>query len=142
VLVSIEPRPYGNDMTPEEREALLSRVFVLEPRIVFYEEIPVQSVESVELMLSRMNDLASQWPTFVEVLDLSRVNRPSAAVRVVIRKWMSRLVPRMTHMAVIVANNIVIRAVARFVAYSMNVPQISFHETKEQALDAARRARG
>lgn len=141
-LVSIEARPYGKDMTKEERETLLARVFILEPQIVFYEEIPIQSVESVGLMLSRMDELSRQWPTFVEVLDLSLVSRPSPAVRMVIRQWMARLVPRMTHLAVIVKDNVVIRAVARFVAYSMNVPQVSFHETKEQALDAARRARG
>jgi hypothetical protein len=141
-MIAIEPRAYGADMTAGEREALLSQVFVVEPGIVFYREVPVQSVESVELMLARMFELGCQWPAFVEVLDLSTVNRPSPAVRAVIRDWMKRIVPRMTHMCVIVEKNVVIRAVARFVAYSMNVRQISFYETEAEALDAARRIRG
>ena len=130
------------DMTPDERQTLLSRVYVLEPGIVFYREIPLQTVESVDLMLARMYELGSQWPTFIEVLDLSTVIRPSPAVRAVIRDWMLRIAPRMTHMCVIVEKNFVIRAVARFVAYSMNVTQLSFYETEAEALDAARRIRG
>jgi len=141
-MVTIEARRYGADMTPDERDTLLSRVYVVEPGIVFYREIPVQTVESVDLMLARMYELGCQWPTFIEVLDLSTVIRPSPAVRAVIRDWMLRIAPRMAHMCVIVEKNVVIRAVARFVAYSMNVTQLSFYETEAEALDAARRIRG
>ena len=141
-MVTIEARPYGADMTPNEREALLSRVQIVEPGIIFYREIPVQSVESIDLMLGRMDELARQWPTFVEVLDLSTVVRPTPAVRATLRGWMRRLSPRMAHMCVIVEANIIMRAVARFVAYSMNITQVSFHETEAEALNAARRIRG
>jgi hypothetical protein len=141
-MVTIEARPYGAEMTPDERDTLLSRVYVVEPGIVFYREIPVQTVESIDLMLGRMYELGCQWPTFIEVLDLSTVIRPSPAVRVAIRGWMQRIAPRMAHMCIIVEQNFVIRAVARFVAYSMNVTQLSFYETEAEALDAARRIRG
>ena len=128
-------------MTEEEREQLLSQVFVIEPGIVFYREIPVQSTESVDLMLGRFHELSCQWPEFIEVLDLSKVHRPSPAVRAVIRGWMKKMVPRMTHMCVIVESNVIIRAVARFVAYSMDVRQVSFYDTEAEAIDAARRLR-
>ena len=141
-MVTIEHRPYGADMTPDERSTLLSRVYVLEPGIVFYRELPVQSVESIDLMLGRLDELGSQWPTFIEVLDLSKSERPSPAVRAVIRGWMQRLVPRMAHLCVIVETNIVMRAVARFVAYSMNISELSFYDTEAEAIDAARRLRG
>jgi hypothetical protein len=75
-MVTIEPRPYGADMTPEERDALLSRVYVVHPGIVFYREIPVQTVESVDLMLERLYDPGCQGPTFIEVLDLATVTSP------------------------------------------------------------------
>jgi len=140
-MVTIEARPYGADMTPEERDTLLSRVYVVEPGIVFYREIPVQTVESIDLMLGRMDELACEWPTFIEVLDLATVSRPSPAVRAAIRGWMLRIAPRMTQMCVIVEKNVVIRAVARFVGYSMNIRQVSFHETEAEAIDAARRLR-
>ena len=140
-MVTIEARPYGADMTSEERETLLSRVYVVEPGIVFYREIPVQTVESIDLMLARMYELACEWPTFIEVLDLSTVSRPSPAVRAAIRVWMLRIAPRMMQMCVIVEKNIVIRAVARFVGYSMNIRQVSFHETEAEAIDVARRLR-
>ena len=74
-------------MTGEEREQLLSQVFVIEPGIVFYRDIPVQSVESVDLMLGRLHELSGEWPAFIEVLDLSKVLRPSPAVRAAIRAW-------------------------------------------------------
>ncbi len=141
-MTTIEARPYGADMTPEERQTLLSRIYVVEPGIVFYREIPVQSVESIDLMLARLYELGCEWPTFVEVLDLSTVVRPSAAVRAVIRDWMVRIAPRLAHMFVIVEANFVMRAVARFVAFSMNITQLSFYETEAEALDAARRFRG
>ena len=46
---------------------------------------------------------------------------------------MLRIAPRMAHMCVIVEKNFVIRAVARFVAYSMNITQVSFYETEAEA---------
>jgi len=141
-MVTVEARPYGADMSPEERRTLLSRVYVVEPGIVFYREIPVQSVESIDLMLARLYELGCQWPTFIEVLDLSTVVRPTPAVRAVIRGWMRRLSPRMAHLCVIIEKNFVMRAVARFVAYSMNITQVSFFETEAEAVDAARRLRG
>lgn len=141
-MVTIEERPYGADMTPDERDLLLSRVYVLEPGIVFYREVPVQSVESIDLMLGRLHELGSQWPTFIEVLDLSKSERPTPAVRVVLRTWMLRLAPRLAHMCIIVETNFVMRAVARFVAYSMNITDLSFHHTEAEAIDAARRLRG
>src|SRR5262245_53101046 len=110
-MVTIEARPYGADMTTDESQTLLSRVDVLEPGSVFYREIQVQSVESIDLMLGRLYELGCQWPTFIEVLDLSTVVRPSAAVRAVIRDWMGRISPRMAHLCVIVETNIVMRAV-------------------------------
>ena len=141
-MLTVEARPYGADMTPEERRTLLSRVYVVEPGIVFYREIPVQSVESIDLMLARLYELGCEWPTFIEVLDLSTVVRPSPEVRAVIRSWMLRLSPRLAHLCVIIEKNFVMRAVARFVAYSMNITQVSFFETEAEALDAARRLRG
>ena len=140
-MVTVEARPYGAEMTPEERRTLLSRVYVVEPGIVFYREVPVQSVESIDLMLARLYELGREWPTFIEVLDLSTVVRPTPAVRAVIRTWMLRLSPRMAHLCVIIEKNFVMRAVARFVAYSMNITQVSFFETEAEALDAARRLR-
>ena len=128
-------------MTEEEREQLLSQVFVIESGIVFYREIPVQSVESVDLMLGRLHELSGQWPEFIEVLDLSKVLRPSPAVRAAIRVWIKKMAPRMTHMCIIVESNVIIRAVARFVAYSMDVRQVSFYDTEAEAIDAARRLR-
>ena len=141
-MVTGEARPYGADMTPEERRTLLSRVYVVEPGIVFYREVPVQSVESIDLMLTRLYELGCEWPTFIEVLDLSTVVRPTPAVRAVLRGWMLRLSPRTAHLCVIIEKNFVMRAVARFVAYSMNITQVSFFETEAEALDAARRLRG
>ena len=141
-MMTIEERPYGADMTPGERDMLLSRVYVLEPGIVFYREVPVQSVESIDLMLGRLYELGCQWPTFIEVLDLSKSQRPSPAVRAVLRSWMQRVAPRMAHMCVIIETNFVMRAVARFVGYSMNITHLSFHDTEAEAIDAAKRLRG
>ncbi len=92
-------------------------------------------------MLERLYELGCQWPTFIEVLDLATVIRPSPAVRAAIRIWMIRIAPRMTQMCVIVEKNVVIRAVARFVGYSMNIRKVSFHETEAEAIDVARRLR-
>src|SRR5262245_11973560 len=95
------------DMTPEERSAMLSRVYVIEPGIVFYRELPEPSVESIDLMLGRLYELGCQWPTFIEVLDLSKAIRPTPPVRAVIKSWMLRLAPRMAHLCIIVESNFV-----------------------------------
>src|SRR5262245_34040725 len=105
-----EARPYDQVMTPDERARLLSRVFVIEPRIVFYREIPVPTAESIDLMLGRLAVLAEDWPKFVEVLDLRGVARPTPEVRAALKRWMDKLSPRMTLVVVILADNPVMKA--------------------------------
>ena len=48
--MELEPRPYGPESTPEEREAIADRASVVDERILLIDELPVQSPFSVNLM--------------------------------------------------------------------------------------------
>src|SRR5262245_39893843 len=79
--VEIESREYGSDITLEEREMILARIFVVQPGIIILRELPIPTVASVKLMLERVTELRHGWPSFILIVNLSGVSRPTAEVR-------------------------------------------------------------
>ena len=55
-----------------------------------------------------------------------------------LRRSMQEIAPRLAQIAVVCGGNIVIRSVARFLAFSMGL-RTSFHDTEQEALEEARR---
>ena len=131
------PKAPSNDaeLTPEDRALLLSRVYVLEPGVVVYQEIPLVTVESVRLMLDRLCELAFQWPTFIAILDLSAVRgRPSPPVSILVRERARVIAPRLSHVALVIRSNVALRAFTQVMTYALHVPRVSFHDTFDDAL--------
>jgi hypothetical protein len=129
----------GESFAPEERERLIERVQVVEERIIRYREVPVQTPATIRLLVGEMERLSAGWPSFAEVLDLSASERPDAATRAELKRQIAKLAPRMRICAVVVKNNVVMRAMARFFGATMGL-KISLHETEQEAMEAARRA--
>jgi hypothetical protein len=140
--VELEQRPYGPESTPEEREAIADRVSVVDDRILLIHEVPVQSPFSVKLMFDRFQALAQDWDRFAYVVDLTEAKRPNPETRAALKAQTLGISPRVTHLAVAVGDNLLMRAMARLFAFGMGFTNVSTHATRAEAIEEARRAMG
>jgi len=140
--VELGQRAYGPEATREESEAIAERVSVIEERILFLRELPIQSPFSVNLMFDRIDTLAGEWDRFAYVADLTEAKRPGPATRAALKARVLRISPHVTHVAVVVGNNLIMRAMARLFAYGMGLTSVSLHATRAEAFEEVRRAMG
>ena len=140
--VNIQQRAYGPDASPDEIDAIASRVSVLEDRILLIHEIPTQSPFSINLMFDRVEDLADGWSRFSYVADLTEARRPNPETRAALKARVRSLGPRLNHVAIAVGNNLLIRAMARLFAHGMGLSSLSVHATRAEAIEGARSEMG
>jgi len=141
-IVELEERPYGPESTHEEREAIADRASVVDDRILLIHEIAVQSPFSVKVMFDRFQSLARDWDRFAYVVDLTDAKRPDPETRAALKAQILGISPRVTHLAVAVGDNQLMRAMARLFAYGMGLTNVSVHATRAEAIEEARRAMG
>jgi len=141
-IVELEERPYGPESTHEEREAIADRASVVDDRILLIHEIAVQSPFSVKVMFDRFQSLARDWDRFAYVVDLTDAKRPDPETRAALKAQILGISPRVTHLAVAVGDNQLMRAMARLFAYGMGLTNVSIHATRAEAIEEARRAMG
>jgi len=139
-LPSIETRPYGADTAAADREALRARVWKMEDSLYMYEEIPIQTTFSLDLLFDRLEELAAGDDRFAYIVDLRGVQRPGAEVRERLKQRVARLNPRLAHAAVVFGANVVIRAVAKLAAFSIGFRSFTSHAGVDDAVEACRRA--
>jgi hypothetical protein len=140
--VDLEQRPYGPESTREEREAIADRASVVDDRILLIHEMPVQSPFSVKIMFDRFRALAHGWDRFAYVVDLTEAKRPNPETRAALKAQILGISQRVTHLAVAVGDNQLMRAMARLFAYGMGLTNVSIHATRAEAIEEARRAMG
>jgi len=140
--VELEQRPYGPESTHDEREAIADRASVVDDRILLIHEIAVQSPFSVKVMFDRFQSLAHDWDRFAYVVDLTDAKRPDPETRAALKAQILGISPRVTHLAVAVGDNQLMRAMARLFAYGMGLTNVSIHATRAEAIEEARRAMG
>ena len=134
--------PFGADSTREQIEAIADRVSMVTDRLVLMREIPVQSPFSIDVMFDRLDALASGWERFAYVVDLSEATRPGPESRATLKARVLRISPRVAHVAIVVGGNVLMRAMARLVAYSMGLKSVSIHVTRAEAIEEAAREMG
>lgn len=140
--MELAQRAYGPESTREEIEAIAERVSVIDERILFLRELPIQSPFSVSLMFDRIEVLAGEWDRFAYVADLTEAKRPDPETRAALKARVLRISPHVTHVAVVVGNNMIMRAMARLFAYGMGLTSVSVHATYAEAIEEVRRATG
>jgi hypothetical protein len=138
--MALEPRPYGPDEAPAALEALRARVWKLEDRIYMFEEVPIQTTFSLDLLFDRLEELAAGEERFAYIVDLRGVKRPGPEVRQRLKERVGRLNPRLAHAAVVFGANVVIRAVAKLAAFSIGFRSFTSHAGVEDAVEACRHA--
>jgi len=140
--VELAPHAYGPGATREETEAIADRVSIVDERVLLMYELPVQSPFSVNLMFDRVEHFARAWDRFAYVVDLTEAKRPDPETRAVLKARAIRLLPRITHVAVAVGDNLLMRAMARLFAYGMGLPSVGIYATRAEAIEEARRVMG
>ena len=140
--VELEQRPYGPGSTREESEAIADRASVVDDRILLIDELPVQSPFSVKIMFDRFRALAHDWDRFAYVVDLTEAKRPNPETRAALKAQILGISPRVTHLAVAVGDNLLMRAMARLFAYGMGLTNVTIHATRAEAIEETRRAMG
>jgi hypothetical protein len=130
----------GPEAEPDTRAALRRRVWKLEERLFVFEEVPVQTPFTIDVLFNRLEELALGIDRFAYVVDLSRVQRPDAPSRERLRQRVAEVNPRLAHVGVVVGANAVIRAVAKLAAFAIGFRSISFHTSMDEAVEACRRA--
>ena len=136
----IETRPYGADTAAADLEALRARVWKMEDRLYMFEEIPIQTTFSLDLLFDRLEELAAGDDRFAYIVDLRGVQRPGAEVRERLKQRVARLNPRLAHVAVVFGANVIIRAVAKLAAFSIGFRSFTSHAGVDDAVEACRRA--
>jgi len=138
----IEARPYGSDTAPAELEALRARVRKITDRIFLYEEVPIQSTFTLDLLFDRLEELSAGLDRFAYIVDLRGVKRPGAEVRERLKQRVKRLNPRLAHVSIVVGTDVVIRAVAKLAAFAIGFRSFTTHSSLEDAVEACRRELG
>jgi hypothetical protein len=139
--VLIEPRPYGPDAAPAELAELRARVWRIDDRLFAMKEVPIQTTFTLDLLFNRLEELAQGLDRFTYIVDLRGVKRPGPQVRETLRHRVGRLNPRLAHVGIVVGNtDVVIRAVAKLVAFALGFRSFTTHASVDEAVEACRRA--
>jgi hypothetical protein len=138
----LQERAYGPDSTPVETQAIERRVSVVADRLLLLHEIPVQSPFSIDVMFDRIEALARDWPRFAYVADLTAAKRPDPETRARLKHRVTRIQPRLIHVAIVVGSNLIMQAMARLFAHSMGLVSVSIHATRDGAIERATRDLG
>lgn len=141
-VMMIEARPYGPDATLDELAALRARVTQVEDRVFMFQEVPIQSTFSLDLMFDRLEEMTKGLDRYAYIVDLRGVKRPGAEVRERLKHRVKRLNPHLVHAAIVVGNDVVIRAVAKLAAFAIGFRSFTSHSSVEDAVEACRRELG
>lgn len=134
-------RALDANCSPTERALLRQRVKLVEPRLIYYHEVPIQSVFSIDVLFDQMNELSQPWPTFAYVLDLRDAQKPPTEVRRHLKYRVELVQKRVVRVSTLVGSNVMMAAMAHIWGLAMGLP-ISVHTNVEDALARARRDLG
>jgi hypothetical protein len=133
--VQIQARPYGPESTAEEIAAIKSRMTLLSPKVLQWEEMPVQTPFTVNIMIEAMAELSKDMPEFYLLVDLSKANTPTQPVRAALVKSMSNF-KSLTRIVCYTGRNFLLNVAAQFVLTAVMQSNAWVYKTREDALKA------
>lgn len=138
--VSIEARPYGPDSTPEEIEAIKSRIYLHSEGVIMCRELPVMSDFSIEVLQDAVDELLRDPTCEYLILDVAEARRPTAAQRERLGARAKTRRDRIKHIAIVTGRNVLANIAVRFIMSGV-FASFSVHKTLEDAELAIRDAR-
>ncbi|MCA9715687.1 MAG: hypothetical protein KC468_13500 [Myxococcales bacterium] len=113
MTLQLEPRPYGPDSTPEEREALRARVQLLRDDIVLIRDVPVGTKFSLGVMADEIKRLTAGRPRIKILVDIADAHPPDAEYREALFSF-HELEPRLAVTAIYIGHSRVLLAITKF----------------------------
>lgn len=116
-------------------EYLKSRVYFYdkEKRIIFFDEVPIATLRSVDYTFNVLNELIEPFNTFYLIINLSKTQRPRSKIR---KQLMDRFEPikdSIRHCSVFTGKNLFMNMAAKFVMKQFYLNSVSFHKTRKEA---------
>lgn len=137
----VEARPYGPDSTREEIELLRDRVAYDPAGFILYDEIPVFTPFSLEVMFERVAELeeAHGLEDYAMFVDLSNTAPPDAASRNKVRELLEKRA-KVSRLVAYSGKNMLLNVALKFVASRfLKEKNLEIFSTKEKALAELRR---
>jgi len=131
---AIEVKKYTEDSTPEEIQAILERVYILEDQIIVLHELPIVSQFSIELIFAKISKLATQFEKCAYLVDISSSRLPNAESRRVINNQFKDTLSNVKHVAFVSGKNFIINTAAKVVMFQTNLDSFSINKTREEAI--------
>jgi len=128
----IESRRY-DILSDEEQKALRDRVVLLMPGIVYYLEMPIVSPITANIMMSRAQELGSQYERWGLIVDFEVTGRPDARARRAINKKFLEVSNEVGHVSFL-ANNFFLMTAIKFVMYGSHLSSYSVTAKFEEAV--------
>jgi hypothetical protein len=127
-------RPYGPESTPQEVQAIKECIFLCDPEIIYWRELPVQSAFQLDLFEQRLNELSKHGSGYDLVIDLVEAGPPEPEIRERLKQLFAGQ-KKLRRVAVFTGKNFMLNVAAKFVlGGSIGLENFSVHQTFEQAL--------
>jgi len=134
-----EARAYGPDATPAEIQAIRDCIYLLEPGIFYWLELPVQSDFQLQIFDQRLDELTQGLSSYRLLIDLVTATPPNAAVRAALRRVFGNQ-RKLERAAAFSGRNFLLNVAAKFVLTSAGLENFAVYRTKEDALEDLRHA--
>ncbi len=129
-----EKRPYLEDATPEEIQAIKNNVIIYDPQILYLDELPVVSPFSIGLVFDQVELLGQQLNRHGLIVDIRNTKRPDAITRRLINQRFTQVCEHLAHVSFCTGKNFLINTAAKFVMYQTNLDSYSINTTIEEAV--------
>jgi len=135
----IEKIAYDENCDGAIKQALLDRVYILEPGVVYFKQIPLHSTYSLDLMFDEMFRLGKSFEKWSVIIDLTEASRPDAQSRRKINQTFKRLTAEAVFIG-FYTKGLVLNTIIRFVMYGLKSSSYTVSTDYATILSAARKS--
>jgi hypothetical protein len=131
-----EARPYGPESTPEEIEAMRACIYEYQPGILYWRELPVQSLYQIDIFEQRLNQATADWTYYDLIVDMVEAAPPSAEIRQRLRQLIAGQ-SKLRRAAIFTGKNFLVNIAVKFITGAILGPKnAGLYNTVEEAHEA------
>ncbi len=130
---------HESEITEEVKEAILSRIEIVEPHIVYAKDLPIASPFTIKLMYDKFFEIAETYNKCGLIIDLSESKMPSAETRRMAQNESKKIHDHdIIHMSFVTGKNVFFNTALKFMFNQSNPISFSIHTSYNQALSRVR----
>lgn len=135
----LEKKAYDETCDKAILEAIKNRVFVYEPGIIYYKELPVVTPFTIALLSSCVITLGSQFDKWGVIIDLTEAPRPDAVSRRAINEQFADVSAKATHIGYY-TKGFLLNTAIRFVMFGSDTKTYSVSSNFDNILKSVRKS--